>query len=467
MPPIFNYARRDYSAVFEDFLTKLKAYLPEYTDFNHSDAGIALGRLNARDLDQLHFYIDHIAAEGCVSTAQFRQSLIDLGLLVGYLPTLAAAASTRLRLTRATGVTGAVSIPKYSAFTRADGLAYLTVEAVSIAADAQNVEVNAVQGTLVEQEFEASDFHVTDWTKHPRVNLGKGLVGGYVEVWHGNPVQVWTSIDSWWRSWPEDLHFLLELNGDTEEVWLVLGDGVKGTLPPADTLHVRFIRTAEASGNCGHSVIYGLPDGFSGVISCTNIEPATGGAAAEDIASIRRMIPAMVRTQRRGLTRTDYEALIEHMPGVLHVQALDRNDAVRWPHDHVVLYVVPDGGGPMSSLLKDQIWAECGSWGHLGPWKERYILLDAVAVPLNVSMRIGVLQSYTPESVRAAVEAAVTSLLAAQNRTIGGTLEFSELQRTANAVAGLSWVEFDGPKEDVKSSNGEIITPGVITATVS
>lgn len=467
MPPLFNLARRDYSALLEEFEAALIAALPEYTDLNHSDAGISIGRLNASDLDRLNFYIDYVAGEGFLSKAQGRQSLIRLGTVVGYLPTLAAAASTRLRLTRAEAGSDVISIPKYSAFNRADGLTYLTVDAVSIPSGSDNVEVNAVQGTVVEQELEASDFAVVDRTKHPRFKLEAGVAGGFTELTHGDPAQSWTNIDSFWRSWPADLHFLLELNGDTDEVWLVLGDGKKGSLPPAGTMNLRYIRTAGASGNCGHSVIYGVPDGFSGVITCTNIEPATGGAAAEDRESIRSMIPRMVQLQRRAVTTSDYPALIEHMPGVLHVQALDRNTSKYWPHDHMVLYVVPDGGGPMSTLLKQQIWAVCGEWGHLGPWKERYILLDAIADPLNIAMRIGVLPNYSPEAVQTAAITAVTNLLAPQNRTIGGRLAFTDLQKTANSVTGLSWVEFDSPKQDVTSANGHIVTPGVITATIS
>lgn len=462
----FNFARRDYTALFEQFLDRLKSDLQEYTDWNHSDAGVSLGRLHSRELDQLDFYIDHVAGEGFVSTAQFKQSLIDIGRTVDYLPTLAAAATTTVRLTRKDGVTGAITLPQWSEFNRADGLKYPIIQAVTIPADQQYADRAAVQGILIEQMFEAADFKVMDWTKHPRVSLGKSVAGGgFTQVWHesaAGPVY-WTEVDSFWRSGPNDLHFLLELNGDDDTVRLVLGDGVQGMAAPAEPLHVRFIRTDEAAGNCGHSMIYGLPDGFSDLITCTNIEPATGGAAAEDTESIRSMIPRMVRTQRRGLTKADYGALLEHFPGVLHVQALDRNDDTYWPHDYIVLYVVPDGGGPMSSLLKEQIWAQCGSWGHLGPWKERYILLEAVSVPVNISVRIGVLQGYSGDAVRTAVETAIADLLAPQNRTIGGPLEFAALHQAVSSVAGVSWAEFDSPKEDVTCKAGEILTQGVVT----
>lgn len=501
MTAAFNFARRDYTALFEEFLEWLKANVPEYTDYNHSDAGISIGRLDTSQHDKEHHYIDNAAQEAFIYWARFKQSLIDLGRNVDYLPTLAAAATTKMRLAPRDGVV-ATSVPQYSEFNRGDGLTYVTASAVTVPGStgdpaADYVDVNAIQGILVEQVFQPSDFKLLDWTKHPRVNLGKSVAGGgFTEVWHipggtGVPPVYWTEVDSFWRSGPDDLHYLLELNGEDDTVWLVLGDGVKGMLPPAETLHVRFIRTAEAAGNCGHSVITGLPDGYSNLITCTNIEPATGGAPAESTESIRRMIPRMVRTQRRGLTKADYETLLEHFPGILHVQALDREmsatagssshaggvialrealwgpgNSYGWPHEYIVLVVVPDGGGPMSSLLKDAIWRECGSWGHLGPWKERYILLDAITVPLNVAVRIGISPGYSPDTLKAAVEAAIATVLTPQNRTIGGALEFSELHSTVSAVSGVSWAEFDAPKEDVPGVAGHIVTAGAVTVTV-
>lgn len=471
----FNFTGRDLTAEYERLLAFLKAELPEYTDWNHSDAGIVILRLLARETDQLNNFIDFVGGEGFVPTAQFRSSLIKIGRTVDYLPTLAAAASTRLRLTRRPGVTEAISVPQWSEFNRADGTTYLTTAAVTVPGSAgvpagDHVDVNAVQGIMVERTFDATDFKITDWTKHPRVNLGKSVAGGgFTSVWvapASAPVIQWTEVDSFWRSGPDDLHDLLELNGDTDDVWLVLGDGTKGSLPPTDTLHVRFIRTAEAAGNCGHSTIYGIPDGFSDLITATNIEPATGGGPAESTESIRSMIPRMVRTQRRGLTKSDYETLLEHFPGVLHVQAQDRNDNLYWPHDYMAIHVVPDGGGPMSTFLKEAIWAQCGSWGHLGPWKERYILLDATVVPVSVLVRIGILPGFVADTVKAAVEAAIAAILTPQNRTIGGTLEFTELHRVVSAIPGVSWAEFDAPKEDQRCKAGEIFVPGVIAVTV-
>ena len=76
-------------------------------------------------------------------------------------------------------------------------------------------------------------------------------------------------------------------------------------------------------------------------------------------------------------TERDYEALIGDMPFVLRVAAYDRNDSTVWPHAHVILYVVPQGGGPMTTYQRDEVLDYCCKRGGHGNWRGRYVLYDA------------------------------------------------------------------------------------------
>lgn len=464
--PAVNFSGRDYTAEFQRLLELLKAELPEWTDWNHSDFGVVMLRLLGRETDQLNSFIDRVAAEGFLRTAQFKQSLIELGSLVGYLPTLASPAATTLRITRAEGIAGPIFIPKWSDFQRPDGIGYLNTNDYVILDDAEFIEIPVIQGERLTVNPSASDLRITDLTKRKRINLGKSVAAASVEATHGSdPIFVWAEVDSFWRSREADLHFILELNGDTDDVWMVFGDGKQGAAPPDDGLTISFTRTAEAAGNCGHSLVTSLPDELEGTVTCSNTIPATGGAPAETTESLRRMIPRVVRTQRRGVILEDYEALIEHIPGVLHCKAMDRNGSPEWPHSYVALFVVPEGGGQMSPYLRGLILLECSQWGHLGPWSKRYILRDAVAKPLNIIARIGVIDGYAPELVVTAARSAFSQILAVQNRTIGETLRFSDLHNCVSGIPGLSWIEFDAPTMDEAVSKIEIITEGVLGVT--
>lgn len=469
-----NFTGRDFSAGFERLLTLLRDPVdgvPELTDLNHSDAGVSLLRLEAREVDQLMFYLDEAFQEGYVGLAKYKQSLCDLAKLVGYPPKLASSATDTITVTRVPGELADVSIPKYTAFTRSDGKSYLATQDYILPAGTDTLNVEVIEGALVELSIPPSEFALVDRSGHPKYNLGANVAFGTVLVSHGSPVVDWTEVDCFWRSRNTDNHFALELfadnyNGDLDTVFLVVGDGVEGSGLPAVNLFVKFIRTSGASGNTGGGTISRVPSSLDGLVTCTNTYPATGGAAAETLENLRTRIPLVTRTQRRGVTTADYSALVESIPGVLHCQCVDRNHGLQWPHEYVVLFVVPEGGCPMSAPMYRTIMDQLKTWGHFGDWEMRYLLNDATSVPVNISCRIGLRPGYDSTAVCAAVQAALSALISPYFLGVGDTLSYTQLHMTASAVPGVAWAEFSAPTNDVTSGIGEMLTPGTISVVV-
>lgn len=464
-----NFTGRDFSAEYERLLTLLKSELPEYTDWNHNDAGIVLLRLAARETDLLNDYIDLVFNEGFLQTAQFRQSLIELGRLVDYLPELATSATTTLTLTRKMGMyspTTPVTVPQFTPFARDDEITYLTIEEHTVPYSATPYDIPAIQGTLNSVTLTSASFENVDWSGFAKYDLGVNVAAGTVEISHGtSPTTTWTEVDSFYRSRSTDYHFMLELNGDTDSVWLVVGNGAKGAEPPESTdILVRYIVTDGATGNCGAGLIRTIPDGLYDTIdSVTNNIVANGGSASETTDSLRRQIPAVTRAQRRAVTHDDYEALVQHQPGVLWCQALDRNEFQFFPWEFVALYIVPDGGGPMNDLFKAGLLNEIGQWGHLLSWPGRYVLLDATEYPVDVTMRVWRATGYTENTVTQNITSALNTLFSLDARSIAETLSFIGLHQAVSSVAGVSVVEFVTPTSDVNPGNGNFIRPGTYT----
>jgi hypothetical protein len=464
-----NFTGRDYSAEYERLLALLKIELPEYTDWNHSDAGITLIRLLARETDLLNDYIDLVFGEGFLQTAQFRQSLIELGRLVDYLPEISSAATTQLTITREYGLNApqdTITLPKYTSFARNDEVNYLSLAPLTIPYTQTPYIVNAIQGTVTEVLITRASFSVVDFSGHMKYDLGSGVAAGTVEMVHGTePTTTWVEVDSFWRSRDTDYHFLLELNGDTDSVWLVVGDGAHGALPPeVGTLTLRYVTCDGATGNCGVNRITGVPTGYEDYIdSVTNAIVANGGAASETVASLRRQIPAVTRAQRRAVTREDYQALVEHIPGVLWCEAIDRNDDPLFPWEYVALYIVPDGGGVMSDLFKTSIWSELNSWGHMLNWSGRYALLDTTEYVVDVSIRIWIQSGYTQQTVTQNINTALDAFFDLSARGINESLSFPDLHIAISGATGVRVVEFVTPTTDINPGHGAIIRPGSYT----
>jgi hypothetical protein len=464
--PTNLFSGRDFSAEFERLLTILRQELPLLSDLNHSDAGVALIRLVAREGDMLSFMTDRVFEEGYIDSARFRQSLVDLARTVGYLPEIYSPASTSVTLTRLAGVTGAIPIPIHSSFFRGDDTEYLTVSGVTMSSGVNSVEIDAIQGTVVNATVSPSEFEITDRSEQPRYNLGTGIAYGSLTMQHGNPAIEWTEVDSFYRSFSEDYNFLIELNGDTGEAWLVVGDGSKGAGLPSEDLSISYVQTVGSTGNGGHSTITRVSDSLKDYVTCTNSIACTGGAEPETTTELRKQIPDVTQTQRRMVICEDYEALLEHIPGVKQVKAMDRNDSDEFPHLYIVLYVLPNGGGEISPYLRQEILSVCNERGHLGDWAGRYIIKPATPLPVNVSCKIGVAKTHVTGDVVTAVETVIANYLSADNMTIGGTLSYSDLHTAISRVPGVSYTQLNNPNDDVFPAITEIVAAGEISVSV-
>jgi len=475
MPSIYtDFTKRDYTANFERLLTLLSTEVPTLTDRNHSDTGISILRLLARQTDMLSFYIDEVFIEGFVSTANFKQSLIDLGTLVDCRPKLASPASTTVTVTKKTPPFGepepSVSIPAFSQFSRADGISYINMEAVSLPVGTASATFQVLQLEQIELSLEASDFTMFGLFKRLSYNLGTNVVSGYVTFLDVLGEITWTEVDSFYRSMPDDTHYMLELYADLYEdeqdtVFLSIGDGVYGNGTPPGTISIIYHTTSGASGNCGAGTIVYAPAGLTDLITVTNTVSATGGAAAEGKEQFRQRLPMVVQSQRRGLTERDYDALVRSIPGVLYCQATSRSSNTSWPFLYIFLYVLPEGGGAVSEYLEGVIIEQCKEWGHFGDWAGRYIILDAVENEVDVTMSVGKLTGYQQQTVDTAIRAAIDTFFLPENRLVGVNLNFSDLHSTVSLVPGVDWVEFDSPESTLVASEGDTFVLGTVSIT--
>lgn len=461
-----TYSGRDFTAEFERLLALLRQIAPEITDQNYAEFSNALVRLVASVSDLHNAYIDQAAQESFSEWARFKRSQINIFRTVGYMPGLASSASTRLLLTRLPGVTGAITIPRWTPFGKLDGIEYLTTEAVTIPIGVDSVEVDALQGVAVTRTIQAEEFAIIDWSRRPKVNIGANICAGSVRVWSGEPVVYWTETSTFFRVQATDRVFRLELNGDDDTVNLALGDGERGVSTPDEALNIEFIRTAGATGNGGSGTVTVVPDAFTALISCTNIDQCFGGANAQSTDSIRREGPLVTEAQRRGVIKGDYDALIAELPGILHARAYDKEDSPYWPHEHVIIYAVPDGGGELSEYLHRQILNLCQAKGVYERAPQRYVILNAIRKIINITARIGVLDGYFPATVGSFVGQALSGLLAPANQLIEGKVAFADLHRVASAVPGVNYIEFDSPTVDIVCGQGEFPVPGTIQITV-
>jgi hypothetical protein len=120
----------------------------------------------------------------------------------------------------------------------------------------------------------------------------------------------------------------------------------------------------------------------------------------------------------------------------------------------------------MSTPLKEIIYGALREWGHLGSWDNRYILLDAISVPINVACRINI-SSGVESTVQNNVYQTILGSFSLDKTKINGKFNFTDLNTATSRLAGINWIEFDEPKTDVSLGIGEYPVPGTITVNVA
>jgi uncharacterized phage protein gp47/JayE len=478
MPPniTLDYSGRDYTSNYQWLLSLLRQYVPELTDLNASDAGISLLRLLARETDQLNLYMDQVFAEGFITSAKFYQSIIDLAKLVDVLPKISSAATTEVIVSWCSSISSPniiVTFPVGYQFNTIDSAPYCTLTSVQIDPSTPQITVPVYQGTYVSLTINPSDFSQFDLLGRPMFNLGAGVAARTISVTTSDGNDVWAEVDSFYRSFPTDLNFRLELyadnyNGVPNTVFLVLGDGNYGSGVPSTPMQVSFVRTDGLVGNRGAGTITVLENNDSEFFTCTNPAIATGGSGPEDQEVFRTRVPLVVQTQRRGVTQPDYTTLVVSIPGVIDCQCADRNQTSDYPWEYLALSVLPSGGGTViPPELNSAILTQLTSWGTLGGWEERYQLTCAVPVPVPISCNIGVVAGYTPSVVVAAVTVALNNLFTIQKGVLGNPFSFGNMDLVVGRVPGVSWVQFLTPTIDVEMAYGQYPVAGAISVTVS
>lgn len=477
-----NFTSRDYTAIYEWLLTILREECPEYTDLNHSDAGIAIIRLIARVSDSLSLYLDMAFAESFVASAKFKQSLIEIARTVDLLPKLPNAATTTIRITRKSAILGNVEnngtptadifIPKYTQVYSYDSIPFLIFSDVTIAEGETYKDVLAVQGTHEVANLTRVNFLYDPKTGRSIYNLGKNIADGYTSFTE-NSVIIWEEVDSFWRSFPEDAHFFLETyadnyNGVSDTIFFTVGNGTQGkALLNSSTYSLDYIRCDGALGNMTAGLINVIASDYDPFVTVTNTVDSSGGSGVEPIEDFRLRIPKVVRTQRRAVTKEDYEALIISVPGIKRVQAIDRNENGIYPWEYVAIYVTPEGGGALTAELYNKVMEACTSKGALGGWYRRYIIKDTAYDALDINCVIGVTYGYDSVSVISSVTTAINSFFHVDNNDIFKVFEIGDLHRYIMAVTGVSWVEFPGLVFEYSPDYGHMTTTGTVTVTVS
>ena len=180
-----------------------------------------------------------------------------------------------------------------------------------------------------------------------------------LSVTSGRETEVWTAVDDFSGSGPDDRHFVLDAaSGDVR-----FGDAVRyadgslkqhGAVPPLSTeIAVNGYRTGGgAKGNVGTGTLAVLKSSIPFVARVENIEPARGGVDGETIDELKIRGPLTLRTGQRAVTVEDFERIaLEASPLVARAKCV----SPATPGGPIRVLIVPRLDIPPEDLALDDL----------------------------------------------------------------------------------------------------------------
>lgn len=310
-------AELDFDAIKSNLKTFLKGQ-SEFADYDFEGSAMSvLLDVLAYNTHYNGIYTNLSVNEMFLDSASKRASVVSLAKMLGYIPRSArcARASVNATIMSPTHSPDVATIPAMQPFnTSIDGKNYTFYNrsAVTVAKNTSGLYTfSALE--LIEGTSLAFKYTVADGQRYiiPNANVDLStLTVNVQETSTTDSFDVFTTSENITQvNSTTNVYFIKEIDDGLYE--LSFGDGIIGRkLDTGNVITVEYFVSSLEAPNSAKIFTYGGSTILGGNLSVTTVNQATGGAASEDINSIKFNAPRMYAAQNRAVTPEDYKALI-------------------------------------------------------------------------------------------------------------------------------------------------------------
>ena len=307
---------------FDTIRANLRNYMAskaEFADYDFTDSALGtLLDLLAYNTYYNAFYANMASNEGFLDTAQLYDSVVSHAKNLGYTPKSARGASANVQLIFTNSFSNStfrsIVVPKDTLFTTTiNGTSYkfVTPQTYTISANNSGGFADYVRITEGEPLTHRYIFNRTSNTSFVLPNDNVDTTSIAVQVTVGGNNQNYVLANDVMTSNSSSQIFFVE--ADINKKYKVsFGDGVLGKLPATGSIVTVAYRVCNGTATNGANSFTIVGSSLSGQTGVTvvPIGRASGGAAIEDIESVRFNAPRLYETQNRSVTAQDYERIL-------------------------------------------------------------------------------------------------------------------------------------------------------------
>lgn len=312
--PTIDYTGRDFLTIKALLTARVRQkFAGTYKDFTESSMGMMLLEIMAYVFDLLSYYLDVQANETYLPTAQDRQSIINLGALVGYKLSPATAASVVAKATISSVLSQAVIIPAGTAVKTSKDVDFEVLTETRIPAGSLTADITLTEGLTRNETFTSAG------SASQSFKLAEsGVIDGSITVTVNGTE--WTLQDS--LVYGDDESTIYEVDYDVDDYATILfGDEDAGAIPPdGASIEVSYRVGGGTVGNIPLNDINTtvtdtaykegiLPQEYVDVAITNSENRGSGGEEQETIDHAKYWLPRSVNTNGRAVTQADFTTL--------------------------------------------------------------------------------------------------------------------------------------------------------------
>jgi len=224
----------------------------------------------------------------------------------------------------------------------------------------------------------------------------------YINVPNSGPessLRIFVDGDEWARARLEadaqstdEVYFMR--TDEAERVYVFFGDGVNGKIPPngAEIRFTCYLGT-DKSSNVNSRTIRTILTPLPGLNSITNRFEASGGSARQSLQEGKTSLPASISTNNRAVNRFDFADLLKRNNAPIGVA---KASASKGSFRQQLIWVVPNGGGPLTNTLRNAISLYLRELVILGRVAN---VKRAVDIPLVMELDVYIASNYRADDV--------------------------------------------------------------------
>jgi hypothetical protein len=306
---------------FDTIKANLKTFLQgqsEFSDYDFEGSGLSvLLDVLAYNTHYNGVYTNLAVNEMFLDSASKRASVVSLAKMLGYVPRSAkcAAAVVNATITAPTSSPSTITLPANQAFnTSIDGVSYTFYNRSAVTTGRNNAgnytfsNLSIVEGTPLQYKYT-----VAAGVRYiiPNANMDIDTLTVRVQENANSDVfQVYTRAESLTSvTETTKVYFIKEIDDGLYEI--SFGNGILGTeLATGNVITLNYFVSNLDAPNTASNFSYGGTSLLGSNLSVTTVSRATGGAASEDINSIKFNAPRIYAAQNRAVTPEDYKAII-------------------------------------------------------------------------------------------------------------------------------------------------------------